>query len=55
MMDIRKRTVTSEHFTRKEGFKYGIHREKGRESGLRYITIPREAIKDLTKREIRKT
>jgi hypothetical protein len=44
-----------EHFTREEGFKYQIHMEKGRESGLRYITIPLEAIKDLTEREIRKT
>jgi hypothetical protein len=52
---IRKRTDTGEHFTREESFKYRIHREKGKESGLRYITIPWEAIKDLTERDIRKT
>jgi hypothetical protein len=52
---IHKRMDTGEHFAWEEGFKYRIHKEKGRESGLRYITIPWEAIKDLTEREIRKT
>jgi hypothetical protein len=37
---IRKRTNTGEHFTREEGFKYRIHREKGRESGLSKRLIP---------------
>jgi hypothetical protein len=32
---IRKRTNTGGHFTQEEGFKCWIHREKGRENGLK--------------------
>jgi hypothetical protein len=37
---ICKHTDTSEHFTLEEGFKYRIHGEKGRKSGLSKRLIP---------------
>jgi hypothetical protein len=33
-------TDTGEHFTREEGFKYRIHKEKDRENGLSKRLIP---------------